>query len=1205
MVTLVENFICQHFDNIYKEICNGTTGQAEWRMRPDNDGRLSFVHWNLHASKDSVLESIRRFLHLCLNADKIKSEYSKIPRWTKELLFAACMPSGGKYVDADRYSALVQASDPFTKFLFGCFNWWITDINPKDSNGNSYLDKYDSRIWYYKQCAERDNYKFKHTANLLYDLKDPRNQESHTAIEEFYAEHPKCLQRLVYILYDYITVFYMITHVCVEDDGSNVCLLDDICVITKMPSNFLSTHIIIECIDESSGETLAGREADVRLYRLGEKGTKTVVNSVSDYPGKFEVTYFSEYIISIVTNGKESLPSEKFVIEYDFPDETIVKVNIPPKGQPKPEKISIRELVFSAQDLSADVNWILDTVEQYADKCEYAEVARLLVLASITKTEFSKNAYQVALEQLKESLKQKAKADLPNNFDDFMKAEMYKFQEHFSESFKPYKGKVDFFQLLECIDNLYNMFSNSGYDDNTPHIIQILNNADNIIKETKITNATTSSDESTRQQKRLQKLKYLFSMQDKYPEIVESESANMRELIENLYVSQINYYMDYSSPLIISIRELHDYIKSNVEHLLDGQKALKYAELLDKFLNDTPENVIRIVQLISTSLLYWIDQCGSSNKEIIRLKLQCSDIIKELRDSRDLQVPMIPVSNDDRKKIEHAYLIIRHCIEELKNRIKLLGLPISDSEQFSEVRFDCLAQLVTSCSQKSLMQFVCCSINVKSEMEWLLTCSSLGISCTELVDSTPYNDWERVNKILLHTCTRVFNILWKQFAGRERQRVGDTLYSTEVEVSNAEASLIVEYHQQQISKIFGEKIPPFYLDIMKVGNHVLPSHAKAMLLRDATVIRSFETESLVYVISAVLRYWEYSGHQTRLFLDRYILGEYAKTLVTQESFDKFFMMSHSSQRLYLEILIENKHHFACLLPCTRFMMAYRLIFSNKVDGNEIIDQREFFKKMSLMSIEDIRYFDYQEFVDLSNVVSLVAQFSNLHPEDKELSALSIAQTKTYFAICLEYLDKHLNIYPIEEGKMQSGLLHKVYLHKELKGKSPDEQDIIKYLDLYEGLDYHLNDSGKFKSEWCEKEEKKFNEIISILKGKTPEYQQHVSSKLWKAIHLGYWGSRMPYDDIKAKRLMALRPFFNQDEFNKEINTFYKDCADGSAQVTIGNSSVLDGLNTIRELLDQYGNNVKVLFDGQPTAFIDILIAIYEMKEKLTNNLRTP
>ena len=202
MATLVENFICQHFDKIYKEICHGTTGQAEWRKILDSNGRT--VIWNLHVSKSRVLESIRQFFYLCLNASVINSEYEKIPRWTKELLIVACMAPDSKFVDADRYSALVQASDPFTKFLFGCFDWWITDVNPIDSYGGSYLDKYDSRIWYYKQCVQRGSFSLKHSSKLLYDfLKDIRNQESHTAKEDFFAEHPKCMQRLVYILYDY------------------------------------------------------------------------------------------------------------------------------------------------------------------------------------------------------------------------------------------------------------------------------------------------------------------------------------------------------------------------------------------------------------------------------------------------------------------------------------------------------------------------------------------------------------------------------------------------------------------------------------------------------------------------------------------------------------------------------------------------------------------------------------------------------------------------------------------------------------------------------------------------------------------------------------------------------------------------------------------------------------------------------------------
>ena len=160
--------------------------------------------------------------------------------------------------------------------------------------------------------------------------------------------------------------------------------------------------------------------------------------------------------------------------------------------------------------------------------------------------------------------------------------------------------------------------------------------------------------------------------------------------------------------------------------------------------------------------------------------------------------------------------------------------------------------------------------------------------------------------------------------------------------------------------------------------------------------------------------------------------------------------------------------------------------------------------------------------------------------------------------------------------------------------------VIRYLDLYDGLKYHMNDNGKFKSEWCEKEEQLFHEIISTLTDKDTEAQHRISSTLWRVINLGYWGKKMPYDDIKAERLMALKPFFSQDDYVETINSYYKECSYVKAKTTISNPSVLDGLNKIRTLFEQSKDNIKVSFDGQPTAFIDIIIAIYKMKEEIKN-----
>lgn len=1197
MITFVDNFICQHFDKIYQEICSGTTDQAEWRMRTNRYGNRYYSHWDVRANKSNVFESINEFFHLCLNAKKIGGEYEKIERWTKELLMVACMPSGCKTVDADRYSVLVMSSDQFTKFLFSCFDWRITDENPDNEYGQSHLNSYASRIKYFEDCAERGNCKY--SSNLLYDLKTPRNDEVHGAREEFFAEHPMCIQRLVYTLYDYITVFYMLTYVCREKNDNRISLRNEICNNTKMPFTFLTTHIVVKCIDEESGAFVTGREEDIRLYRLEMNDTKTAVNPVAGQPGNFEVNYFCKYLISLVNNGEESLPSESFVVEYDFVNGTIVKINIPPYGTPKPEKISIRELVLSSEDLPTDVAWILDTVEQYTEKGEFAEVARQLVMSAVTKTNFSKEAYQRAVNQLKKSLMQQLEAGLPSSLDEFMKAEIQKFYDNFSNSFKNYRGDKDFFKLLDSLDSLYNMFDSSVYDDSTPHITQILNNARNIVNGSKFSNATSASNKSTLQQERVNKLMYLFSMQDKFPQIVEAEIAKLGEMIEQIYINQINYYMDYSSPLRICIQSLLDGIKNEVILRPELKKAQIYAFLVDRFLNDTPDNVIRIVQLCSDTLLHWIDCCEVDGcNAVYELKQKCSSKIKSLRDdrnNREIQMSMIPVNEEEKQMLKQSYNTFVSCIERLKNPNEMRNVPRDSSWILAEIRHDILTKLAQSCGPDSLMQLVCCSLNTQRQIDWFLN-YGCGISYEGFPEGSDYHKWEDENQELLKTCKQEISALWNRFASRERLRDGDTYDSKEIDVSNAEMLLIVDYQKNQIQKVYGDHIPNYLKDILDCSEHILPNYAKAMLLREASQPHSCPIESLVLVISAVMRYWGYSSHQVRWsLLDKYVYGDYAKILVSQEALNEFCGMSHLSQQKYLEILL-TKYHFACLMPCTCHMIAYRLNFYKGSNGNEVIDQREFFMKMSLMDDIRISYFDYKEFVDLSNVVYLVVDFSKLHPDDEELFTKSTVQMNNYIAVCNKYLEEHLNICPIEEEMMKPSLLRKYWLNKALKGKSPEEQIIVKYLDLYNALNYLGEESGRYKSGWCEEEKKLFHEVIEIVKGKKSEERQKICKDLWNNIF--YYRFGVPYDDIKTERLMALIPYFKEEDVNKEMNSLYSHLVYGHKKVTIGNHSVLEGLNLIRTLFERYGQNVEVPFNGQSTAFVDILIAIYKMIQNL-------
>ena len=1184
MATLIENYICQHFGNIYQQICNGTKGQYGRSMQLESKNSKCY-EWRLNAEKSRVLECIHQFLFLCLNAGEINKDYEEIEEWTRILMIVSCMPTDSGITDSYKYSKLIEASDQITKYIFSCFNWHLYDIDQEENA------TFFSRINYYKKTLPNE---YMSSAELLSDLRKLRNNKAHLAKSDFYINHQICINRLIYTLYDYITVFYMITNVCIDfDRGSRIRLHNNIIKKTQMPINFLTLHIVVDCVDEKTGNIILERQKDIRLYRQGKKGERALVNHLANHPGHFEVNYYDQYVICLVTDGVKSDYSERFVIEHNFLDGTIVKINIPPYGAPKPEKINIRELIFNADDLPADAKWILDSIENYTENCEFAEVARQLIMASVTKSQFSKKAYQEALKQLKESLKQKTKDELPKNLNEFIKTEMLKFQEHISDSFKPYKGKDDFFELFECIDDLYDMFESSGYDDNTSLISQIRNNADELFDKKKLSVATTASDKTNLQTRRLAKLKYFLSMQEKYPEIIELESVNLWKLAEQLYLNQTNYYFDYSTPVRESVIALLDEVRKEA-HQPFFKKALVYAILLDKFLNDAPDNVIRIVQLCSDTLLHWIENCRlESDIKSIELSQECCVRIKSLRDNRNLLMPMIRVSDDEKKELEQTYETIINCINKIKDPKDMMDVARDSSWIIAEFRYDILMKLVHSCSPETMMQLVCCSYNVKIQLEWLFN-DGPCISYSGFPEGSDFRKWQDANSESFKICLCEINKLWHKFSGRDRHRYGENYFSEEIEVSNEESLLIVNYITHEIEKNYGKDYPEFLKDIIEAPCYVIPNHAKAMLLRKVSVPLSCETESLVFVISEVLNYWGYSEHIARVLLENYIFGKYSKELVSKKALDEFFLMPRSSQRLYLDILINNTqltNHFACLLPSVRFMLAYRLIFTKGYNRSKVIDPHDFYRKMSAISSKDIQinYSDYNEFDDLTNLVSLVAQYSNKHPEDEILSTQSRLLTRHYDEACIEHFDRHLDFCPIPEGEWgKLGILHKITLRKVLKGKDQIEQTIIRYLDLYNGLEYDFKDPGRYNLGWCKVEKELFKTIISFMHEMTSESQHKMCNELWYHIHLRKY--RMPYDDIKAERLLLLRPFWDQDSFDKTVDSFLSIQAHN--KLTIGNPSILEGLKVIQNLLVQCKKS---------TAFVDILIEIYKKKSMQSSN----
>ena len=1224
-LTLEENFICHHFGRIYDLICSGLSFQEK-----------SWYKWNIEADKQEVMESIRLFFHLCLNAGKVGNEFQEIEEWVMALAKIACAQRSHGIVSSYKYRVLRNASDPITKFLFGCFDWHIDEINPEKAGfkDNRILDSFDARLRYYQEHVSYRNPESGNTANLLFAMKKQRNQSAHTAIS-FYANRQKCLKELVNHLLNYIMVFHMIRTECREEEwNKKKCVLvpirikEDIKTLVCLPESTTTISITVECVEEKSGNEVAERKKDVRLFRVSDSGLDEVLHE-ADLPGRFKVTYFNDYVIYIMTEGQMSNPSEKMLIEHDFVDGTVVRVNIPPKGTPQPEKISIRELIlYSEKDLPDDVKYLLGEMEHYAQKDEYARMARSLVLASATNSERDYRNYLEAVRQTRESLATEIANRTPCEISELLRSKMEEIQAKLAE---PYQNG-NFADLCNSIDELYDELGVfAATDDNGLSAVeQIGKNIADFLDGQRLTIGTKSTDIILRQHREIAKLEMILSKAEEYPEVIEAEFGKswLQDRIEYLYVDQINYYMRDIIPLSTSIDEFRNYLKANADRQTeDGQRTLEYVELLYAFINDQPENIIRLVITSYEILLFLLDNCIPDDKRGTYLKEETQNQLIQLKDKfqlqqmngdHDLRIPMTSIENlSEYEELKTALEALNENMALLRNRIcqyhqevdkiyqKVLARrkeeysrltrlvidwksrPQEEKDIRSEVRFECLVKIFNTRSPELVLQLICNSPHTWSILQNLFECSPLGIDRKGLYEEWDaiYKEWIKGNEEILETSWNIVTNIDKKFSSRKKKREYNDIIPHQTEIDELKASRILEYQKKQIEFNYGGQVPDYIRDIMNAHESFLPIHVKAQFLKKVLKPSKYPTENILFLIDEVLRYWYHSSQHARIsFLDKYVTGDYSKLILSSEAQTEFKDMTIDSQRLYLEILMNQPFRIGSVSSCKRFLMAYRMNFQEGTSGEPFVPEKDFFLLMTKFHMEDIWRYDLQEFLDSCKIIELITNYVEWHQDDTEAAAQAIPQIEHFFKVCRDYYVKHLNPVKIEEGKRPlTGFLEKVLLRQEIKEKSPIEQLIAKYESLY-----RYNDTIIFKSGWCEVEQEIFNEITKKIGQESPKVQEEMCRFLWLEIY------RLPYNDVMAERLNAMKLFCSKEKHDLMLQDFYTHCVYGDGKISICNPSALSGLETIRDLFAKYGQDVKVPFNGESTAFVEILIRLYKM-----------
>ncbi len=1154
MINLDNNFICQHFDKIYNLICH--------ELQKKN------LTWDCKASRQDVMISIRRFFYLCRNADKINREFAMIPKWIKDLEIIACMPSQNIIRDTYRYYKLLDSAEPITKFLLYSFDWGITDMNEH----YSFLEGFHTRIQYYK---ERCN--FKDTANLLYRMKNKRNEIAHTAIN-FYTDHYKCISDLVFNLYSYIVIFYMIEKHCKENEKS-VSLKKEFCKKINMPDDFLQSHINVELVDPKTKQPVPQDGYKVKLY------IKDSINNFSPIgtkvaPYKFEIKFFETYKASVITNNGESNKSEEFTIGHDYAAGTIIRIGIPPtQMKPDPVKISIKELVLGTDNLPGDVYWILERIENYEPKSIYMELAKLLTLGAATNNPEIKAKYQNAVVELKKKLEEEVQINQPKDLNDLLNREMKNFRSLMS---LPYSKNKDFKELCKSIDTIHDLIPDSNHDPNEKNIDQIRSNVEKFISGQSFNISTYAIDASKKLQRMLSALKIMLQMKDRYPAVVLAEEKGLYDYINDLCAQNIDTY----DPLIFSLRENVMKIFASFEN--DSNSNDKKSVLTKDYMflafaltHDNPENVVRIIQSCSSDLIKLIDKCNNNYKDIGKYKINCIKQIKELRDKSQILVPIIDLDENDIKKAEFYHYDMIKRMQELRFLIEEYSdLNPRNSDYVEYLVF--IIQLINNMSANSFVQILCNSRTLKDYIYTCIKNSVININYNSQILGIPDECKTKLNE-----CYQILEDLWNDFNKKTRRRTGDKYYATQNEVNSEKASIVIDdYVWKMIENKYVTKdnIPAYITSIYEAEDFILPKPIKAMMLYIAGSSYSNENESIIYLTKFAMNFLKIIQGDAYFKFLPIIMDKFSEMYLSYEKPSRIFdKLSITAKQDFIHILL-NINNIRHIRKSELFITAVQL---NNSDGKEIIPSHELFHNTFLVT-EKIEGMDYAEFGRYCQAVSLIQEYANRNDGDLYMKACSEFELQSFYDKITQYYTMHINLLSVETTRKIDIPSVKKFLMETISHVS-SRTDEEYMLDRYRRLfisDYYYY---KYTSAWCELEKQIFDQVFVLIQKKTDkEEKEDLSKRL-----LDICRFKMPYDDRMACILLTLAPYLPEQSFQDAVKEFYYQI---KRKVCVDNTDVYNRLQVISSLFDEhlYNKNYSGIVIGAP---INILMVIQSLMDK--------
>lgn len=853
-MTIKESFLMQHFSNIKNEIQYGSFNEKNiyrqdrvyfQQIEPYINHKKQEINppelpgWSLFPVSDSdVYDAINLFISLCDNAPK---EYSEIKKSVNNLIALASLSDNmGGISSVDKFKTQLLHTEHITKFIMNCFEW----DNAYDNDMG-----FAERIITLREKIGAKNWKLATFCNYLFAMIYFRNGAAHIIKErtpiivDFYERRIDSMQMLIYYLYDYITMVYIIRFVLERPLTSSAeeSIQDD------KDSNLL--NIIVSCTDKKGNDLTRGE--DIHLYLQGTY-KPICPETCNEKESCFKVERFKKYHFRVTTNGNESAPSKPFVVDQGFIDGIKIRVEVPPHVVKPNFKIKIQDLIVDPSDLSDSLGHLFSVFDKYAnseDLCDCVAVARPLIMMAMTgNKELYGHAVDEALKSLKESVEneKEIKMDLKNLLMKSSKDLNNMIQSEFSSN-------KDVKELLKFIDESYDnavCYESMLIPSEQSISEQHLKNVKSFLKGEYLAVGTNVSRDDANIERKLSKLAAILEISKRYPGLIEAELGDRHWLFNNVFdlcVGSLLYYRD-TIEIRIDFMDLYHYIESINE---DNDKY-RYALAMASALRDvgcratSDEGIVKFVSLGSDLLQYILVGLQSlypDDKKLEEIINSCQqDIIKISRSPKSLNCNLYLRSYDEdgltslEKMVTDLKAILDKCFDAVGDFEDRFNKLIESKQPKTWIERHFKSKTLLKVPTINYSGYVSFRMNLWKKI--LANHNSLEVA-NILGSSDPF----RLNVSLMdnlgvmgiaHACYNEYEKLWESwiketevFISEFERLVYDInkipfklvrsmsdKYSTDVDINNMTASVILDFELKSIAEMFPEKPFDYIQDVI-------------------------------------------------------------------------------------------------------------------------------------------------------------------------------------------------------------------------------------------------------------------------------------------------------------------------------------------------------------------------------------------------------